>query len=170
MKGIFLCAYKQRHYNYDIDYNDIVAVDGINILGSCEDVDISNYDYLLATLPCNYYSICNYRRDESEYALKTKHLLPTLLVKFSESGKPFLIENVRNDPLFIKCGIYDIVNKYNLFVQTVGRHTYFSNVYVRLDCPQIYDFKYHGIKLHKDVQGGENTFKCFEIWLELLYN
>lgn len=26
MKGIFLCAYKQRHYSYDIDYNDIVVI------------------------------------------------------------------------------------------------------------------------------------------------
>ena len=170
MRGLFLCAFKQRHPNYDIDYNDIKKLDGINIVGNALIINLNKYDYLLATPPCNYWSKCNYRRNVSEYALKTKNLLPDILIKFAKSGKPFLIENVRNAPLFQKEGIFEICSKYGIYVQFVGRHTYFSNIEVDLNCPQVYDFNHkdkgYTIRLHSNSQGGSNTFNCFEIWLK----
>lgn len=175
MKGIFLCAYKQRHFNYDIDYNDIVAVDGINILGSCEDVDLSNYDYLLATPPCTYYSRANWRRDISKAAQDTKHLLPSILLKFARSGKPFLIENVRNPRLFEEQGIYKICEDYGVLDYVIGRHTYFTNIFINLSCDQRLDFKKGGYVRKYDDEvsyypkgtcaGGKNVLQVFDIWL-----
>lgn len=166
MKGLFLCAFKQRHFNYDIDYNDIVDVPGINIIGDCLKIDLNCYDYLLASPPCNYYSRCNYRRNTSNYAQATKHLLPEILIRFARSGKPFLVENVRAYELFKKEGIIKICSDYNINIYFVGRHTYFTNMFVNLDCPQRFDFTSRGVRLVKNSQGGENTFNVFEIWLK----
>ena len=105
MKGIYLAAYKDRHYDFDIDYNDIVALPGINIVGDMMSVDLSGYDFIIASPPCNYYSRANYRRDYSDYALSTKHLLPDILNKHLTVGKPFIVENVRNEASFKFLGL-----------------------------------------------------------------
>lgn len=88
-------------------------------------IDINEYDYVIATPPCNYYSRANYRRNESEYALKTKHLLPDIIHKLiNEFHKPFIVENVRNDKMFSKIGLLDV----DCYIFKIGRHTYWCNI------------------------------------------
>ena len=36
------------------------------------EIDLSPYDVIIATPPCNYYSRANYRRETSEYSQMTK--------------------------------------------------------------------------------------------------
>lgn len=171
-KGVYLAARGARHSNYNIVYNDIDPSFNCDLSCDMLSVDLSLYDFILATPPCNYYSRCNYRRDISNYALKTRHLLPSIIIKLAKLGKPFIVENVRNFELFKKCNIFDICDKYNVNVYFVGRHTYFTNVFVNLTCPQHFDFYNHGIKRYKGIntQGGENVFNCFEIWLEYIHS
>lgn len=111
MKGVYLGACRAYHPNYDLDYNDIVPCYHNNIICDMLAVDLDNYDFIIATPPCNYYSRANWRRNTSEYSLKTKHLLPDIIEKCSISGKPFIIENVRNYNLFRKEGIIDLCEK-----------------------------------------------------------
>lgn len=178
LKGIYLAACKARHKNYDLDYNDIDNKYNCNIIGDMLSVDLTKYDYIIATPPCNYYSRANYRRDKSEYSLSTMHLLPTILEKLSQLNKPFIVENVRNSILFEKQGIYDIARKYNLHVQIVGRHTYFTNTFINLECEQQLDFhnkntrKKLGLKFMEDSyrQGGINVYNVIEIWLNYINN
>lgn len=127
MKGIYLGAFLAHH-----DYNDLIYQD-INgerdIGGDMLDIDLSMYDYIIATPPCNYYSRANYRRDSSDYSLTTKHLLPCILIKLYFSGKPFIVENVQNAPLFSKFGLFS----FGLYIYRIGRHTYWTNVSLDLD-------------------------------------
>ena len=119
MKGVYLCSRLHRLPGYDIDYNDIEDLPGINLLCSCEDVDLSKYDYIIATPPCNYYSRANWRRERSSVALNTKHLLPFCIEACVRSGKPFIIENVLNSRLLPKT---------NLFEFEFGQHHFYTNV------------------------------------------
>ena len=126
MKGIYLASYKAYHPNYNIDYQDIngkrdIGGDMIDIIKSKE---LGNYDFIIATPPCNWWSRANYRRNKSEYALKTKHLLIDTIKELSTCGIPFIIENVRNDKLFKEYGLFD----YPLYIYKIGRHTYWSNI------------------------------------------
>ena len=123
MKGIYLGAYTAYHPNHDIIYQDI---NGLRDLpGDMIFVDLSPYDYVIATPPCNYWSRANYRRETSEYSQKTKHLLPGILQKLVASGKPFIVENVRNDKMFNRYGLF---NYLSVNVYRVGRHTYWTNI------------------------------------------
>lgn len=173
MKGIYLAACLARHSNYDMDYNDIDDKFGCNIICDMMDVDLTKYDYIIASPPCNYYSRANYRRDISEYALSTKHLLPLILEKCGKLNKPFLIENVRNTVVMKKEGIFDICNKYNIFVYFIGRHTYFTNQFVNLACRQKIDYvdkqRYYSTNFDNYRQGGENVHNVIEIWLEYIH-
>ena len=140
MKVIYLGACRAYHPNYDVDYNDITPGYHINIVGDMLKVDLSRYDVLIATSPCNYYFRANYRRDSSDYALSTKHLLPSVLELFVRSGKPFIIENVRNFSMFKKCGIVDYCNKNGVIIYEYARHTYFTNLLINLNnIPQLKD-------------------------------
>ena len=167
-KGLYLAARNDRHFDFDIIYNDIDPKYKCDITCDMLNVDLKDFDYLIATPPCNYYSRMNYRRDESKYALNTKHLLPCTLKKFALSGKPFLIENVRNDNIFKQEGIYDICNRYNINIYFLGRHTYFTNIFINLYCKQEYDFYNHGIRRHPNIQGGNNVHNVIEIWLKYI--
>ena len=69
LKGIYLGACRAYHPNYDLDYNDIISGYHINIIGDMLSVDLSNYDYIIATPPCNFYSRANDRRYSSDYSL-----------------------------------------------------------------------------------------------------
>ena len=73
MRGIYLAAYKAMHPNHDIVYQDINGKRDIG--GDMMEVDLTPYDFIIATPPCNWWSRANWRRDSSEYSLKTKHLL-----------------------------------------------------------------------------------------------
>lgn len=140
--------------------------------GDMLEIDIDNFDILIATPPCNYYSKLNRNRDRSEYALKTRELLPRIIEKFSNQDKPYIIENVRSHI------INDLIKKsnFNGFVIQHGRHTYWTNIWFNpVTIKQTYDFKATGrrgdgkIKRLKDnVQGGENVNQVIEYWVESL--
>lgn len=121
MKGIYLASKKHRIPGYDIDYNDIIAFDGINVLGDMMDVDLNKYDFIIATPPCNYYSRANWRRESSEVAQNTKHLLPSILSKCVSLGKPFIVENVMNASLLPKSSVYEF---------DFGQHHFYTNVFM----------------------------------------
>lgn len=123
MKGIYLASFTAYHPNYDIIYQDINGKR--DLPGDMLDINLDNYDYIIATPPCNWWSRANYRRNESDYALKTKHLLIDILHKLSSMNKPWIVENVRNNKFFLEYGLFSIPNTY---VYLIGRHTYWSNI------------------------------------------
>ena len=172
MQGIYLAACKARHNNYNIIYQDIDAKYKCDILGDMLEVDLSKYDYIIATPPCNWWSKANPYYKTSKYALETKHLLPSIIDKLGKQDKPFIIENVINKKRFRENGIYDIIDKYNLYVKYVGRHIYITNVECDLECEQHQDFKYGGKRVNKDGynQGGSNVHIVIEKWLEVINN
>lgn len=170
MKGIYLAAFRAEHKGHNIVYQDINGkrdIDGDMML-----VDLNGYDYIIATPPCNYYSICNYRRNESEYSLKTKHLLPGILEKLGKQEKPFIVENVKNYPIMNQEGVWDICDKLGIFSQVVGRHTYFTNQLIDLKCEQHFDFNKGGYLINNDGhrEGGENVHKVIEYWIRSVEN
>lgn len=122
MRGIYLAAFKAHHPNHKIVYQDINGKRDIG--GDMMEVDLADYDYIIATPPCNYYSRANYRRETSAYAQATKHLLPGILKKLIELGKPFIVENVKNAKMFKSKGLFDLP----CIVKIIGRHTYWTNV------------------------------------------
>ena len=126
------------------------------------EIDLKPYDFIIATPPCNYYSRANWKRNKSEYSLKTKHLLPKILMKLNKLNKPYLVENVRNKTLMKD--IYNLVP----FVYEYGRHTYFTNILFNPNnIPQKYDDIQNGSKALR--QGGENVHNVIEYWLENVY-
>ena len=124
MKGIYLFACKARHENYNLDYNDIGGKFSCNITADAMKVNLKSYDFIIASPPCNWWSKANPYYKTSQYALSTKHLLPDTIEKLSKLGKPFIIENVKNKKRMLENGIFDLIIKYNLNYQFVGRHIY----------------------------------------------
>ena len=123
MKGIYLASFKANHPNHQIIYQDI---DGKRDLdGDMLTIDLEDYDYIIATPPCNWWSRANYRRDSSIYALSTKLLLPCILYKLSLLGKPFIVENVLNQKKFKEYQLFSIPD---LYIYKIGRHVYWSNI------------------------------------------
>lgn len=102
-------------------------------------VDLKDFDFIIATPPCNYWSRANCNI-HSAYSQETKHLLPDILIKLGNETKPFIVEH--------------------------GRHSYFSNYdfsdIIKL-VPQQQDFKYGGKYINKgdDRQGGSNVNNVF---------
>lgn len=127
MTGIYLASFTANHNEHDIVYQDINGKRDIG--GDMMEIELSKYDYIIATPPCNYWSRANYRRETSEYAQKTKHLLPDILNKLVKQDKPFIVENVKNYKMFKKYGLFELP----CFVYFVGRHTYWSNVMMSFD-------------------------------------
>ena len=169
MKGIYLASCKARHEKYNLIYNDIDPKYKPDIVGDMLQVDLTPYDFIIASPPCNWWSKANPYYKTSKYALETKHLLPDTIIKLSESGKPFIIENVKNIKRMAENGIFDLINKYGLFYQFVGRHIYIYNgLLIDLNCEQIQDFVYGGKRVNKDGynQGGTNVYNVIEIWLK----
>ena len=166
MKGIYLAAFRAFHPNYDIVYQDINGLRDID--GDMLTVDLSKYDFIIATPPCNYWSRANYRRDKSSYALSTKHLLPEIIDKLCKQDKPFIVENVRNARLFNLHGLYN----YPCFVYVIGRHTYWTNVLLGVDIEQRQDFLNGGYVIkyddmnNKQHQGGYNVHNVIERFLK----
>lgn len=174
MRGIYLASFKAIHPGYDIVYQDI---DGSRDLdGDMIAIDLNPYDFIIATPPCNWWSRANYRRNESLYALSTKYLLPCILYKLETIGKPFIVENVRNDVQFKKYGLFDFPC---IYVYKIGRHTYWSNV--KFDVSDIIqkpkvDYK-NGKKrwlssqhlARKDRQGGDEVHEVIERFLKVIH-
>lgn len=170
-KGIYLAACKARHHNYNITYQDIDKKCNCELKGDMLLIDITDYDYIIATPPCNFWSRANPYYLKSEYSRKTKHLLPAIILKLASQDKPFIIENVINKTRMAKYGIMQIIELYpELNYIEVGRHCYISNTDINFlqDIPQIQDFKYGGIRVNKDGynQGGTNVYNVIEAWLK----
>lgn len=163
MKIIYLGAYKANHPNYDIVYQDINGKR--DLAGDMLEIDLTPYDVIIATPPCNYWSRANYRRETSTYSQKTKHLLPAIIDKCISLGKPFIIENVRNRRLF---NLYDLFNK-NCFIYEIGRHTYWTNIAFNTTNIEQKPDNIHNIS-SKDRQGGDNVHNVIEYWLKELEN
>jgi len=160
MKIIYLAAFRAFHPGRHIVYQDI---DGKrDIAGDMLDVDLSYYDVVIATPPCNYYSRANYRRS-SEYSQKTKYLLPSIIHKLSILDKPFIVENVRSSLIneVIKNSPSDV------FVYQHGRHTYWTNILFNPSC--IVQTNENLSNLSKsNRQGGNNVHDVFEYWLDVV--
>lgn len=174
MIGIYLGAFKANHPNYHIVYQDINGERDLpgDMMSYIKSNVINEFDFIIATPPCNWWSRANYRRNQSEYALRTKHLLIDCIYYLREySNKPFIIENVRNDKFFNAYGLFDT----DLYVYKIGRHTYWTNV--PFDCSDIVqvaktDFV-NGKKRYlssqnlprSQRQGGDEVHEVIECWL-----
>lgn len=122
MKGIYLAAYEALHPEFNIVYQDINNKRDLG--GDMMDIDLTEFDFVIATPPCNFWSIARGNRC-SQYSLDTKHLLPEIIKKLQTLNKPFIVENVINKKRFTENGIYDIANC-NIYY--INRHTYFTNI------------------------------------------
>lgn len=160
MKVIYLAAHIAKHPNYDVIYQDISGKRDID--GDMMDVDLTPYDVIIATPPCNYWSRANYRRETSEYAQKTKHLLPAVLLRLQNQTKPYLIENVINSKLFYEYGLYNGKS----YLYEIGRHTYWTNVPFNMS-NKLYPPDYVKYKSSKNRQGGKQVYDVIEYWLEI---
>lgn len=167
-KGVYLGCGIARHPDYKIDYIDTDKAVHPTYCMKMEDVDLSEYDFYICTPPCNFWSHAIGEERCSAYALETKHLLEWAIETLSKTGKPFIIENVKNKPRMEKYGIFSLARKYGLYIQEVGRHTYFTNDMIDLSCMQQKDFKSGGIRLQskRKTQGGANVHKVIETWIQ----
>lgn len=172
MKGIYLAACKARHYDYDIVYQDIDNKYKCDIGGDMLEIDISSYDFIIATPPCNWWSKANPYYKTSKYALETKHLLKDSIIKCVNSKKHFIIENVINKKRMREEKIFELCDTLGVKYQFVGRHTYFTDLEIDLQCEQHQDFKYGGIRVNNDGynQGGSNVHVVIEKWLNAIVN
>lgn len=159
--GVYLASHIAEHKDFNIHYQDIT---GKRDIGGCMlDVDLNNYDFIIATPPCNYWSRANYRRDTSEYSLKTKHLLPDILTKLKEAEIPYIVENVKNSSLFTQYNLYDLAP----YVYEIGRHTYWTNIPFNMSNKK---FAHDNIKnkSSKNRQGGQQVYDVIQFWLEYI--
>lgn len=184
MKIIYLAAYKAHHPKWDITYQDINGKRDIG--GDMLEVDLTPYDVIIATPPCNYYSRANYRRETSEYSQMTKHLLPGILQRLIQINKPFIVENVRSPIRFQSAGLFNLP----LYIYIYGRHTYWTNIpFNPSNIPQFNEYKLTISKKQEDGtwhktgkryiknmnnlassnrQGGTNVHNVIEWWLEVV--
>lgn len=162
MKGIYLCAFRAYHPGRDIVYQDLIEPRDIG--GDGLDVDLSPYDYIIATPPCNWWSKANYRRNRSIYAMRTAHLLPCLLIKLTKSGKPFIVENVKNLDRMGKLGIFELCDELGIIYHVIGRHTYFSN-YPWLPKISNQPPSYVTRKSQANREGGEEVREVIDDWI-----
>lgn len=158
MRGIYLGACRAYHPGFDIVYQDI---DGSrDIAGDMLDINLESYDFVICTPPCNFYSKAN-AHINSDYSIKTKHLLPCSIIKCAESHKPFLIENVINRKRFHLMGVYQLCAYYRLKVFEYGRHTYITNVdfpYKHLPQEKEFDADCNYVGSSGYRQGGLNVY------------
>lgn len=172
LKGIYLGACRAYHPSYNLDYNDIIPGYHNNIICDMLEVELTNYDYIIATPPCNWWTRANWRRNQSEYSLKTKHLLPDILEKCGKLNRPFIIENVRNYKRFKENGIIKICEEYGIYIYEYGRHTYFTNIMFNPNnIEQIPDHIQNTCNgTTKYRQGGTNVHNVIEYWLKIINN
>lgn len=166
MKGIYLGSYTAYHPEYDIVYQDINGKRDLG--GDMMDVDLTEYDFVIATPPCNFYSKAVGNRKHSDYALKTAHLLPDIIDKLHNEKKYFVVENVRNDKKFKEIGLFDYPD---IYVFRIGRHTIWSSIWFYHWLPFDYEFvgsPCRDINKRKDRQGSENVHIIIESWLNEL--
>lgn len=159
MKGIYLASFQAKHDGYKIDYQDINGKRDIG--GDMLEIDIRDYDYVIATPPCNYWSRANWRRETSSYSQQTKHLLPGILEKLVKMDKPFIVENVRNKKRFTSHGLMDLP----VYIYEIGRHTYWTNI--EMGDEEIVQQKDNIQNITKSQrQGSDNVHNVIEHWLK----
>ncbi len=171
MKIIYLAAHIASHPNWDVTYQDIITERDIG--GDMMDVDLTPYDVIIATPPCVYWSRAlstERRRLQSKRAQETKYLLPGTIRRLMHQEKPFIIENVRNYPLFKQYGIFEVPGIYTI---EYGRHTYWTNIPFNPVGIKTYNNGYHtesGYVRHKGInlQGGQEVHNVIEYWLEVV--
>jgi len=169
-KIIYLASFKANHPDHDIVYQDID--ENRDIGGDMMSIDLSPYNIIIATPPCNYYSKLNRFRETAKYSQMTKHLLPEIIKKLEKQNKPFIVENVRSHI------INDLIRSMNFngFIYQHGRHTYWTNIpFSPKGIVQQFDFKATGIRgdgnigiLAKNKQGGSNVHQVLEYWLKVV--
>jgi site-specific DNA-cytosine methylase len=160
MKVLYLAAgYAVLKYNNVVYQDKFIKRD---IGGDMMDVDLSIYDILIASPPCNYYSKANYRRNVSKYSLSTKHLLPDIIDKFVKTNKPFIVENVINKNL-----MKDIINNCGCFYFELGRHCYFTNIMIDISCVNQINDNIQNISKNKR-QGGYNVNAVFDYFIQYI--
>lgn len=167
MIGIYLAAGKAVHNKYNIIYQDINGLRDIG--GDMMNINIYDYDYVIAKPPCNYYSRANYRRNISVYSLSTKHLLPEILKKLDFYNKPYIVENVRNYNLMKENKCFDN----NSFVYEIGRHTFWTNILLpNMICKDRYSIGNKNLQYYssKDRQADKQVFNVIETFLEVIHN
>ena len=173
MKVIYLASFQALHSRFDVTYQDINGKRDIG--GDMLDVDLTPYDVIIATPPCNYYSRANWRRETSQYSLITRHLLPSIIKKLSLQDKPFIIENVINKKLILPLVPTDVIYLEH------GRHCYITNVLFNpygidqiddLENRIIQSGKYKGkigtFAPNSKRQGGINVHKVIDYWLDIV--
>jgi hypothetical protein len=167
MRILYGCCYKGhiKAPGCEIEYVDILPNlkkdNGNYIQADIKTIDFKQYDAIICTPPCNYYSRANYRRETSEYAQKTKELLPYCINKAINTGKPFIIENVINRKL-----MRNIIIGFPGFVYFIGRHTYFTNEFINMECEQWETVKNIQLLPQSKRQGGHNVESVLNIWIE----
>ena len=170
-KIIYLGAGQAKHNEYDIVYQDINGKR--DLAGDMLDVDLTNYDVIIATPPCNFWSRARGNRC-SQYSLDTKHLLPDIIDKCVKLNKPFIIENTKNDKRMEE---HHIIPRTDCFYFKLNRHIYFTNIlfdYSNLEQRQ--DFKYGGKVIKYDDmdnlyhQGGYNVHNVIGKFLQEVTN
>lgn len=181
MKIIYLASFKANHPNHDMTYQDINGLRDIG--GDMMEVDLSPYDVIIATPPCNYYSKLNRFIETSKYAVMTRHLLPEIIKKLEKLGKPYIVENVRSH---IINELIASQKEYKGWIYQHGRHTYWTNVpFSPEGIDQVTDFKaiisrvgidkkspdYNNtgcLVVAKNHQGGSNVHDVVEYWLKVV--
>lgn len=171
MKGIYLGSYTAYHPEYDIVYQDINGKRDLG--GDMMDVDLTEYDFVIATPPCNYYSRASGNR-HSKYAEETAHLLPNIINKLHNEKKYWIVENVRNQKKFEDLGLF---NYSDVYVFRIGRHTIWSSIWFYHWLPYEYEFtslspnnkgSCSDLGKRKYRQGSENVHIIIESWLKEL--
>ena len=157
-KVLYLASGKGKLEHSNVVYQDKFIKRDLG--GDMLEVDLTGYDLIVASPPCNFYSRANYRRYTSKYSQETKHLLPETIKMLEKLTIPVIVENVRNPNL-----LKDIILNTKLFYYEYGRHVYFTN--------RIFEFR--GIEQRLDNiqaksviarQGGNNVNNVFNEFIK----
>ena len=142
--------------------NDLYGKHKPDIVGDVVEVPLDNYQILMATPTCNYYTTLR-RNLASQYALNTRHLLPVLIKKYAETGKPFIIENVINQRRMANF-LYNLPK--GVYFYKHGRHSYFTNVELPLLQNVYQRHEYVKDLKNSERQGGFNVEIVLEHFID----
>ena len=161
-KVIYLAAgYAKLQYE-NVTYNDLIVPreNRQNML----DVNLTPYDILLATPPCNFYSYARGSNPPSKYALETAHLLLEIIIKFYKTGKPFIVENVSNKNSLDF--IWALSTELGLYRFKYSRHTYITNCYFDVRSAQKYFDFIKERNPYFDKQGGFQVSEVLDLFIK----
>jgi len=157
MKIIYLAAGYAKINKPEITYQDKYIKR--DIADDMLKIDLSQYDLIIASPPCNYYSKAN-RRQNSAYSQETKNLLPDIIKKCENQEKPYIIENVINKKRMAK-----ILLETKSWYYEIGRHCYFTSHMIQFKQPKINEKIIY--KSKKERQGGTKVNEIFTWYIEM---